>query len=384
MTGMNLHIYPAPIVHESRIFKQTLAVVESQLFDGVIICGTAKAQLPRVQAMEPKRVIERVGPFASPRKHSVFARVWEQLRWSWAVYRHYASNDKITLINAHSVAVLPVSYFLSRRIGAKLIYDTHELETETLFSRGVQKGIFKAVERIFIDKCDAIFVVNDSIANWYRTHYAGLNPVVVRNVPGSKIDSDIVDMRKLLGVGAGNRLFIHVGNLTHGRNIEAILNAFTSPDVQDHIVFLGAGELEARVRFIADSSANVHHLAAVPPEQVLSYVAGCDAALCLIEPVSLSLQLALPNKAFEYAAVGVPFFYTDLVEVDNLLGPGFQFWRLPDPARDLVSALCELNDDHLVEARRLLSGLNIPSWEHESQAMLAAYAQLSLDGRTST
>ena len=49
----------------------------------------------------------------------------------------------------------------------------------------------------------------------------------------------------------GIRLFIHVGHLSPGRSIPAILETFAAPALTAHVVFLGGGRFEplvARVR----------------------------------------------------------------------------------------------------------------------------------------
>src|ERR1017187_5142307 len=162
--GYNLHVSPTPIVNASRIFKQTLSVACSGLFSGVVICGMASTGLPREENLTHGRRLDRVGAVGDKRPPSVARRVLEQVSWSRAVFRRYSRSD-IRVVNAHSVAVLPVCYLLSRRLGAKLIYDTHELETETDTSTGMQRLIFKIIERSLIARCDAVFVINQSIAD---------------------------------------------------------------------------------------------------------------------------------------------------------------------------------------------------------------------------
>ena len=79
------------------------------------------------------------------------------------VYRRYARTP-LTIVNAHSVSVLPVCAALARRHGATLVYDTHELETETVASRGLQQRIFKVLERRLIRSCALVLTVDESIA----------------------------------------------------------------------------------------------------------------------------------------------------------------------------------------------------------------------------
>ncbi len=372
----NIHISPSPIVNAGRIFKETLSVARSGLFSSVIICGSARPGLSRQENLTYGRRIERVGSTVMTRKSRVLGRIWEQLSWSTAVFKRYSGSD-IRVVNAHSVAVLPVSYLLSRRLRAKLIYDTHELETKTTASRGMQGVLFNSIERLLIAKCDAIFVVNNSIAAWYKREYPHLQPIItIRNIPLTEDIGQPIDVRKLLSIPAGKRLFIHVGHLAEGRNIQAILEAFASPTVDAHLVFLGNGHFETAVRDYCTRCPNIHWLAPVPPGQVVCYAAGCDVGLCLIEPSCLSYKLSLPNKALEYIRAGIPFFYTDLPEVDGLLGAPFNSWRIHQPARDLTEAINGLTEGAIAEAKAHLAALRLPLWDDEAASMIDLYRSL--------
>lgn len=374
--GVNLHVSASPIVNESRIVKQTLSVARSGLFSSVVTCGLARAGLPRQENLPYGQLIDRVGATVHGRRPSVAGRVLEQLAWSRAVFRFYSHSD-IRVINAHSVAVLPVCYVLSRRLGAKLIYDAHELETEASTSRGMQRWIFKVIERSLITRCDAVFVVNRSIADWYERRYRGVRPVVVRNISDTEASGRPCDLRSQLSVPAGERLFVFVGNLGEGRNIRAILDAFSAPAVNAHVLFLSAGgTLNSLVSGYCERHPNIHRLPAVPATEVVHYMAQCDVGLCLIEPSCLSYKLSLPNKAFEYAQAGLPFFFTDLPEIDRLLGPAFVSWRVDDPSRDLMAAITALTENAIEEARANMATLRIPSWDEEAAAMIAAYSAL--------
>jgi len=375
----NIHISPAPIVNAGRIFKQTLSVARSGLFSSVIICGKARDGLPRQEHLTHGRVIDRVGSNSNDRKLSVLGRVQEQVSWSIAVYKRY-SRCKIGVVNAHSVAVLPVCYLLSRRLGAKLIYDTHELETETSTCRGMQGRIFKVIERLFIGKCDAIFVVSESIADWYRQRYPSLEPVVIRNIPSTEGAGQPVNIRELLSIPLDKRLFIHVGHIVEGRNIPAILKAFASPEVDAHIVFLGGGKLETLVDEYCENHSNIHKVPPVSSTEVVSYVSACDIGLCLIQSTCLSYKLTLPNKTLEYAKAGVPFFFTDRPETSRFLGPAFNSWRIDDQARNLAEAIGTLTATAIEEARADIAKLRIPIWDEEAKAMLATYFGL-IDSR---
>ena len=378
--GANLHVSPSPIVNAGRIFKETKSIVDAGLFEEVIVCGTANTALPRVEALDKYRRIERVGRVEQFRPRTVIGRIANQIAWSIAVYRRYSQTD-LAFVNAHSVAVLPVCYLLSRKLGAALIYDTHELETETIASRGVQGRIFKFLERRLIDRCDAVLVVNQSISQWYAKQYPGLRPVVVRNIPVVQEARRVESLRDTLDVPDTSLLFIHVGHITAGRSVEAILDAFSDAATRHHVVFLGGGILSPAVETSASTHANIHHIPAVTPNEVVGYAATADVGLCLIEPSCLSYKLSLPNKAMEYISAGLPFFFSDLPEVSALLGPLHDPWMVPEPKGGLVAAIEAVTAEQIAEARASISGMRLPSWEAEAAEMIGVYDSI-LGSRT--
>jgi hypothetical protein len=65
----------------------------------------------------------------------------------------------------------------------KVIYDTHELETETQGCVGLVGVKRRRKEAKFIVDVDYTIVVTPSIEKWYRNAYELKNIVTVRNVP---------------------------------------------------------------------------------------------------------------------------------------------------------------------------------------------------------
>lgn len=369
--SINLHVYQAPIVHESRLLKETSSVERAGLFDRVIICGVSAKGLEPHQRLSERRTVERVGP-VHRRSRSVLRRILGQLSWSRLVFRRFRAESELEAINAHSVAVLPLCARLARRHGAKLVYDTHELETESGSARGLQQWIYRVIERTFIRRCDLVFVVNESIAAWYANRYPGIETVVIRNVPEVPESIRPRNVRAQLGIPEDRRVFVHVGNLSGGRSLPVILEAFAAAEIEDHLVLLGGGVLPVEAQASAQA-ANVHLVPPIPANEVVDFVAGCDVGFCLIEPGPLSRRLSLPNKAFEYATAGVPFFFTDLPEVERLLGPGFASWKVADPATELRSALTGLTDDMIAAGAAALRAMDLPTWESEADTMIDAY-----------
>ena len=63
----------------------------------------------------------------------------------------------------------------------------------------------------------------------------------------------------------------------------------------------------------------VHFRAPVPLAELLSYSAQADVGVTLLEDTCENHRLALPNKAFEYIAAGLPVVASELPELRRLV-----------------------------------------------------------------
>ena len=91
---------------------------------------------------------------------------------------------------------------------------------------------------------------------------------------------------------------------------------------------VGQGEYRDELEIFSTKLAiqsRVHFLGSIPYSRLMNYTISATIGFSLIEPLSQSYEYALPNKIFEYAAVGLPVIATDLPEmkkaiIENKLG----------------------------------------------------------------
>ena len=156
------------------------------------------------------------------------------------------------------------------------------------------------------------------------------------------------------------------------------------PDVEGAaLVFLGEGPLqpvlEAHVRRLG-LEQRVRFLPMVPPDELLRATASADVGACLIEGITLSLRLALPNKLFEYLMAGLPVLASDLPELRRVVA-GYDVGLLVDwqDQAALVRALRDMVEHPERRARwashapRVLETFN---WEAASERLQRIYRDL--------
>lgn len=364
--GLNLLIYPSPLAGPGRVSKIARSLQSSGRFTGTRIVGVDSTDLPSRQDLGGGVELIRIRG-ANLKDRLGALRILTL--WQARVYRAFR-NQKVTAVAAQNLFVLPMAHALARRTGAVFAYNAHELETETIASKGLRRKVQRLIERRYIRKADVVSVVNEPIAQWYRSAYPGVEPVVVTNSP---VDSgERVDLRTRLSVPDDALLYIHVGFITTGRSVPLILDVF-SRHPEAHVVFLGDGALRPEVERAAEEFPNIHWLPSVAPDEVVAHVRGADVGLCLIEHSCLSMALSTPNKLMEALKAGIPPLCSDLVEARRILGDSARTWVLEDPSSQLESAIARITPADV--ERFKADPPKIPTWDEQAVSLVASYAR---------
>src|SRR5262249_6677495 len=156
------------------------------------------------------------------------------------------------VLDCHSVYTLPVGVALKIFKRCRLVYSTHELETERNGLSGLFKTFTKAIERFGLRFCDSVLVVNRPIKDWYVREYGKRLPEnthVVHNIPDLaplrwSISDRPMKMRDALGIPTDKPLFIYQGLLVADRGIEMALRIFAHSVKDKNVVFMGHAFLE--------------------------------------------------------------------------------------------------------------------------------------------
>ena len=358
--ALNLLLYPSNLASPGRLVK--IARSLSPLFSHTRIVGIDQGGLPACEAVAPSVHLTRIrgaklgASLGGPRV---------VVAWGARVYRRFAG-EPIAAVSAQNLFLLPLAHALARRTGAVLAYNAHELETETVGSAELRQRFQRFIERRYVTRADVVSVVNESIAQWYRDAYPGVDPVVVTNAPTGA--NGVIDLRARLGIPGDALLYLHSGYLAPGRNIALILRAFGKVPGA-HIVFVGSGTLLPEVKRAAAAHPNIHRLPPVEPDQVLAMTRGTDVALCLIESGCLSHRMSTPNKMMEAFAAGVPALCSPLAEARRYLGDQARTWVLEDPEAELVAALRRMTRDDIAA----FTAPQIPTWEAGAARLRDAY-----------
>lgn len=376
----NLHISLTEMRFESRVLKETASIASLDNIDHVFIVSLGADDIAEQESPTESITINRIRLKSRGWSKNVAVQIFKYLEFCTRVAVRYRSSN-VGMINVHVVGLLPLGVLLKWFYRAKLVYDTHELETEIHGLRGSRQSVAKRMERWLIPYVDQIVVVSENIADWYAATYRIRRPTVVLNAPRTVALPASCRLRDALAIRNNQTIALYQGIFAPGRQIEGLLAAFEAqPDDKTVIVFMGYGPLEHDVRKAAARSANIFLHPAVPPTVLLEYTASADIGIVGVADTCLSFRYSMPNKLFEYAMAGLPVIVPELKEMQEFVHRYCMgVVKTIDTPVALDTALAELGAMSAQQMRlnsRRAAEEN--SWEVQERKLLNAYRDMNL------
>ena len=394
------------VTHDSRVMREAETLTGAG-HSVTIYClsGTVADGSPfRVVAHTPERspvLPDGSSPFLASSSRSIAGRFASRLRWmvgyartlrSWGRWVVNAAGP-VDVWHLHDltglVAVAPL-------VGSRgqLVYDSHEIFLETgsgtrlpvLLRRALSAYEGRLARRAF-----ALVTVNEGCAQVLRQRLRPRRTVIVRNCPPrwTPPAQPVSNLRDAAGVPTSRPVVLYHGAFVANRGIEELSEAMLLPALApSHLALLGYGPAHARLEELARDprfEGRVHLLQAVPPRELLGWVAGADVDVMPIQRSTLNHWLGTPNRLWESLAAGVPVVASDFpvmrrVVLDDPAGP---LGALCDPADPksiaaAIGSILELPEaDRAALRRRCLKAAHERwNWEREGARLLDIYRQL--------
>lgn len=364
---------------QSRVLKASRTALASGLLDAVHIIaenGRNDSGLPDHETLAPGITLERV-PFPN------IARGIDTLLWMMRMARRGVA-ARATIVSVHHVLLLPVGVIVKLFSGAQLVYDAHELETESasLVGSRSKRRLYKVLEWALLRFADQTIVVSEPIRDWYLDRHRA--PVTaIHNYPRRALALQKQnDLRTLHDIPDDRTVFIYQGVIEANRGVPLLLEVFEAGMVPDGVlVLMGFGGMSEDVKRAAATSEHVSYQPAVPPDQILSYTASADVGLCVFEAVCQSYALAMPNKLFEYLQAGLPVVVGNPLEAMSGLvrerGLGLTTDLNADALAAALVKMCRSDRTAMITA--VEDAAATYTWENEEPRLMRIYDRLDAE-----
>ncbi|HEU4947757.1 MAG TPA: glycosyltransferase [Kribbella sp.] len=287
--------------------------------------------------------------------------------WHWrtAVAGMLAGSKPYEVVHAHDFNTLELAVELADRWSATLVYDSHELWFDRALP-GRPSPLWRARgrrrESRLARRAAMVLTVSDGIARRLRDR--GLPDVrVIRNT-FPRLDRPPNPPSEPVAL-------LYAGRIGAGRDLDAVVAA-AERLAPIRTVLMGSIDLGYRLDRRTVETAEPTSIEGVDralQEYGISLVTltdGCE-----------NHRLALPNKLFHAVRAGVPVVAADLPELRTMV-TRYRLGTLYRPGD--ASALVDAVRTVVVDYEGYLDGVRAAayelSWEHDSQALVAAYAEL--------
>ncbi len=318
----------------------------------------------------------RLVPTSAYRKNIGIGRVGFEINFARAAYRKARTSAKPDFIVATDPSQI-VGYLgvrLARKFRVPLVLDVFDLWPELFalalprFLRFFATPLFAPLyflRRHNIRRADGLIslcqiylaVASRDIAAKRvipaRTIYNGIDIAEFRLCSPTRLE--VEQLAAEMGKRAGDFWAVYTGTLGEQYDVETMLKAsltLRARAVRIKILVLGEGPLRSTVsEFIAaHADANITYLGkSMKPDDLLKLYRVCDVGLCAYSKDS---NVAMPNKAADYLAAGLPIINSLKGELQAFIdenGVGLAY--VAGVPESLADVLCRLAEDSDLRAR---------------------------------
>jgi glycosyltransferase involved in cell wall biosynthesis len=251
------------------------------------------------------------------KKHFFNNEAWFYAEFNVRLF-FYLLFRKYDYILANDLDTLPACFFASKLKKTTLVYDSHELFSESVELQGRKfvKGFWRKLEDFFLPKIKKSYTVSQSIVEFYDKRYQN-KMGLIRNIP---LKNDALKVEDV-AFPTKNRTILYQGVLNPGRGLKPMIKALHFIDNLD-LIIIGYGKVEEELKAFVDEQGmlkRVHFLGRVDRDKLFNYTKQATLGMVLEEPVGLSFKFSLPNKLFDYIHAEIPIIAGNLPEISRIV-----------------------------------------------------------------
>ncbi len=238
------------------------------------------------------------------------------LKFSYSVFK-IAKHLNANCYAAMDIYSLAIASYLKFKYSARLVYDSREIYSalSTLTKRKLSQIVLNFYENYFVKFVDYITVSGDLDALFLKKYFKRKHNIeIIMNLPLRKDISQKNLIRGKYKIEQYKNILIYQGMLLQGRGIEKLILSLKYSDSNVLCIFGEGRQKPILEKLVHQNELNskVFFCGLIPYDELHQWTCSADIGIALIEPISYSYELALPNKLFEYCMAGIPVLMSKL------------------------------------------------------------------------
>jgi glycogen synthase len=300
--------------------------------------------------------------------------------WSFNEHRRMLDAAVATgaeVVHANDWDTLPVAAAAAERLGAPVLYDSHELAVEES-DRRLWRLLFPAYVRRLEGRSIHVAAVVTTVANGiadalmaqYRLRE---RPTVIRNTP---------PYQEVAFREPGERITVlYQGLLNPDKGLDRLIASVDQWHPEFRLVLRGYGipRYEAHLRSLASGNPRIEFAPSVPMTEMVTAASTADIGIHPLPAVNRQTRYALPNKLFEYAMAGLALCVSGAPEMKRVVDEHALGVTFPDAEPATIAAAVNSLDRVSIATykRNALAAARVLSWEQEQTKLLEIYERLA-------
>ena len=302
-----------------------------------------------------------------------------------------------TVIHANDLIALPAATSIGRNIGAKVVYDVHDLYLHGPKKRSALGNWHgRNVEGHNIRVADSVITVSDSLAGHLQKSYRIPLPKVVLNAPDVRAVTgesvSILGLREIVGLPPETPLAVYTGLRHSNRGLDRLVRALGMvPDMHLALVGHSMGNIDDSLNHIAaleQIENRLHILPPVPHDLVTAFISSADFGVIPCDFNCLNDQYSMPHKLFESVFAGLPTAVSDLPEMRRFVeltraGIVMNARNIEDIAATMRKMAAE-KDALRLGPEKVAALKRKYGWPAQAKVLLGVYDRLGAEGVTAS
>ncbi len=303
-----------------------------------------------------------------------------------------SSGENFDFIWANDLPTLYPAYKSAKDLRCKLVYDSHEIFTETInqffprHSTGLKKVLFQKMisfmrkhglrmEHKIFPSVDKFLTVNESLLRHFMERNTVKEGLVIMNLPTQNQTKEImpIDYKEKFKWDSSAVISIYQGQLNEGRGLHLLFEAIQLLPHQFKLVVVGNGSLGDALQEWAVKqklTERIKFIETVELSELSAFTSGADLGINLLERFNLSKEYASPNKLFEYIHSEIPVVASDTIENQRVFDTYAIGQLTGNQPEKIAAAIQEVSKRKKTAFRRaLLLAKSHYQWENQEEML---------------
>jgi glycosyltransferase involved in cell wall biosynthesis len=288
---------------------------------------------------------------------------------------------KADILWSNDLDTLLPNFMISRLKNLKLIYDSHEYFTESVYKES-SKRIWQMLETKLFPRLKNVITVNNSIQKIYENKYK-VPVTVIRNMPYQFKKNKVLNSA-ILPPGKKNLIMQGMGlNENRGAEEAVLIMQFLPDDF--NLYFIGNGTILNKLKkmvFELKLQSKIIFIDPLPYQQMMEYTRQGYLGL-IFEKIGVTDEhlFALPNKLFDYIHAGIPVLSSEAVEIKSIIskyniGTCISNFNPQEMAGKIIE-ISEDKEKYDLWKQNTTAASEVLNWEIEEKILIDFMAHLS-------